>query len=228
MSSDSGAAHGPVGNYSMNHLTQGPVPVFLPVEIDSPRTGTSGVRLYGLDGDPGALPVGLPVAEDLALVIAQHDFLVVGFDDVLGQERDFSAASRRIDDEMRHRQSGGPAAQGFDDLQAFLEPRAKVLRAENHIGLVDVIRTYTGPQQFLHQLLHYLGRVVDALEQHGLVAERDSRVSQHTERLEGFRRQFVGMIEMHIHKQRMVFFKNCDQFRGDALRQKARDAAADA
>ena len=65
-------------------------------------------------------------------------------------------------------------------------------------------------------------------EQHGLVAERDAGVGQPAQRLAHFRRQFARMVGMDAHEQRMKFFQHRAQLRRDALRQKDRDARADA
>ena len=69
--------------------------------------------------------------------------------------------------------------------------------------------------------------VVDVLEQHGLVAERNAGVGQPAERVAHFRRQFARMVRVDAHEERMKFFQHRAQFRRDALRQKNRDARAD-
>src|ERR1041384_6184793 len=80
----------------------------------------------------------LAVAVGLAGVVPKNDFRIGQLDDVFGEQRDFAAASGRIDDEVRHRQPRGPAAERLDNLQPLLNRGAEVLGARTlvtHIAL---------------------------------------------------------------------------------------------
>src|ERR1041385_394092 len=71
---------------------------------------------------------GLPVDVPLARVVLEHDRLVGDRLHILGQERDFPTAPRRVDHEMGHGEPRSPPAQRSDDLQALLDRRAEMLR----------------------------------------------------------------------------------------------------
>src|SRR5207249_11594415 len=59
------------------------------------------------------------VLEDFAFVIANHDFFVVVIQDVARINRHLPAAAGSVDNELRHRVTGGVAAQALDDLDPF-------------------------------------------------------------------------------------------------------------
>src|SRR5207249_12261577 len=146
----------------------------------------------------------LLVPENLPRVVAQHDFLVGQLHDVLGQQRDLAAAARSVDDEVRHREPAGPAAQALDDLQALFDRRAEVLGAGHLVAHVDVVGPHARREQLLHQLLHHLDVVVDAFEQHRLAAQGDAGVGEAAERFYRGGRQLAWVVEVRVDVQRMV------------------------
>src|SRR5216117_3336679 len=170
----------------------------------------------------------LLVAEDLAGVVPQYDFLVRQLHDVLGQQRDLAAAARGVDDEVRHREPAGPAAQALDDLQPLLDCGAEVLGAGHLVAHVDVVGPHPRREQLLHQLLHHLDVVVDAFEQHRLAAQGDAGVGEAAERFYRGGRQLAWVVEVRVDVQRMVLPQDVAQLRRDALGEVARHPAADA
>src|SRR3954452_6249692 len=83
----------------------------------------SGIQIFvvilALRRELHVLIPALRIFEDLAFVIPNYDFLVVVIQDVAGIDRDFSAATRRVDDELRNTVAGGMTAQSLDDFNAF-------------------------------------------------------------------------------------------------------------
>ena len=79
----------------------------------------------------------------------------------------------------------------------------------------------------MHQPFHDLRIVIHALEQHGLCAQRHARVRQLAARGLHLRRQFVWMVEMQVHINRVIFFHDFTKLGSDAFRQRAGDAGAD-
>ena len=94
--------------------------------------------------------------------------------------------------------------------------------------LVEVVGPHAAAQELLHEHLHHVGIVVHALEQHRLVAERNARVGQAAQRIAHLDGQFLGMIHVDAHPERVEFLQHRAKFRRDPLRQKDRHAAADA
>src|SRR3989475_12052426 len=75
----------------------------------------------------------------LPRVVPQHDFLVAQRLDVLRKQRDLAAATRGVDHEVRDGQPRGPAPQGLNDLEPFLDGGTEVLGARDLIAHVDVV-----------------------------------------------------------------------------------------
>ena len=136
---------------------------------------------------------------------------------VFREDRDLSAAPGRIDHECRNRQTAGPAPEGPHDLDAGLHRRPEVLRARDLIGHIDVVGPYPGHEQPVHELHHHVGRVVHASEQHGLAAERDTGIGEHTQGGHRGRRQFIGMIEVSIDEERVESLEQGTKLGRDSL-----------
>src|SRR5947207_8616121 len=72
---------------------------------------------------------GFRILEDFAFVISNHDFLVVVIKNVTGIDRYLAAPAGRVDHELRHRVTGGVAAQAFDDFDALRHRSTQMRRA---------------------------------------------------------------------------------------------------
>ena len=70
--------------------------------------------------------------------------------------------------------------------------------------------------------------VVDAREQHALVAEREPGVGQLVDRARDLGRDLVRVVEVHVDPERVVLLQHLAQLVVDALRQEDRHARADA
>src|SRR6476659_8865407 len=57
----------------------------------------------------------LGVLEDFPFVIPDHDFFVVVVEDITGIDRNFAAAARSVDNELRHSVTCSVAAQRLND-----------------------------------------------------------------------------------------------------------------
>ena len=148
--------------------------------------------------------VRIGIAVDAALEVAQQQIVAVAADDRIGHQRDLAAAARRVDRQSRHRIARGVAAQRRDDLEPLLDRRAEMRRAGDRVALIEVVGLHPAHQQPVHQPLHHRDIVVDALEQHGLAAERDAGIGQPRRGFGDLRRQLVGMGEVHAHPERMM------------------------
>ena len=98
----------------------------------------------------------------------------------------------------------------------------------NGVTLVEIIRFHPDAQQPVYQLLHGRYAVIDAGKEHGLAAQRNSRICQAAAGLARLRCQFLGMGDMDAQPQRMKTLEQAGKGRGDALRQHHRRLGADA
>ena len=80
----------------------------------------------------------------------------------------------------------------------------------------------------MYQRLHGGQAVVDAAQQHALVAQRNARVGEAFERGLDLGGQLARMVDVDAHPQRMIFLQHRAEFGRDALRQEDRHARADA
>ena len=110
------------------------------------------------------------------------------------------------------------AAQAFNDLDTFGDRGAQVRRAVDQVALIEVIRAHPAHQQFVHERFHRLDVIIDAGEQHALVAERDSGIRQPFECFFHFNRELARMVHVHAHPERMMFGQNRAQLGRDPLR----------
>ena len=118
------------------------------------------------------------------------------------------------------------SAQAFHDLQTLGDAGAQMRRTGDRIALIHVVGLDAAQQQFLHERTHHGHVVVDLLEQHGLVAQRDAGIGEAAQRVAYLGRQFARMIRVDADKQRVKFLQQRAEFRRDALREKNRDPRA--
>ena len=71
-------------------------------------------------------------------------------------------------------------------------------QTQGRIASVDVVRTHTHLDQAVDQLHHDVGAVVDTGQQHGLVAQRNTGISQHGAGLGGFGSELLGRVEVSV------------------------------
>ena len=79
-------------------------------------------------------------------------------------------------------------------------------QAQARVAVINVVRPHPGANQGVNQFFHYIHAVVDPRQQNALVAQGDARVRQKRAGPAGFVGQFVGMVEMGVAPDRMVFF----------------------
>ena len=80
----------------------------------------------------------------------------------------------------------------------------------------------------MHQHALDVHRVVDARQQHALVAQRNPGVGHAGAGLAQLRRDLLGMVDVDVDPERVVFADHLAELVVDALRQEDRHAAADA
>ena len=149
-------------------------------------------------------------------------------DDVLGHNGGLAAAARGVHHEGGHAEAGGVAAQSLDDLDALADGGAEVLQAHGQVALIDVVGTHADADQLVDQLLHGVDAVIDAGQQHALVAQRDTGVGQHGAGLGGLGGDLVGVVEVGVQPDGVILLQHVAQLGGDALRQHHGSAGADA
>ncbi len=119
------------------------------------------------------------------------------------------------------------AAQVLHDLDALGDRGAEVLEPLGEIALVDVVRADPVGRQLVHQSAHQRPAVVDATQQHGLIAERDPCVGEQREGVLGLGRELPGDVEVGVDPHRVVAPQHRDELGRDALRQRHRHAGPD-
>ena len=166
--------------------------------------------------------------EYFVLIVLQHRDVFVQVHHVIRrQDRDLAAPAGRVDDKVGNRHPAGMALQRADDVHPRLHRGAEMVGAFRQVRLVEVVWFHPSQQQLVHQTLHDVRVIVDAFEQDGLGAQRNAGIRQHAARGLHLRCQFVRMVEMQVHVDRVVLLDDFAELGGDALRQATRDARPD-
>src|SRR5664280_444704 len=126
---------------------------------------------------------GLRVRHDDALVVSKHDAVGRHGENIIGADRDLATTMRRVDDELRNGEAARVTAQKLHDLDALVNRRTEVADTTGQIALVNVVGPDTDSHEFLNELFHDIGTIVDPLEENGLVANRDPCIGQHRDSL---------------------------------------------
>ena len=119
-------------------------------------------------------------------------------------------------------------AQPLDDLHALGYRRAEVPGAFHQITLVDIVGAHADLDQVLHQSALNVHAVVDACQQHALVAQGHARPAQPVASIGQFLGDLVGVVDMDVHPHGVVLLDHVAELGGDALRHEHGYAAADA
>ena len=167
------------------------------------------------------------VAVGVALKVAQDEFLVGDFLNVVGVEGNFPAAAGGVDHELWDGVAGGVAPEGTDELDAFAGVGAEVSAAGDEVALVEVIGAHPHHEEAVDEGLEDGGIVIDAFQEDGLVAEGDTGEG---EAITGFAEgvgTFVGVVDVNAHPHRAVFFEDFGEGGGDALGEKDGDTGTD-
>ena len=83
------------------------------------------------------------------------------------------------------------AAQALDDLEALADRRPEMPAALDQVAVVEVVRPDADLDQLVHELALDVDAVVDAGEQHRLVADRDAGAGQPVDRARDLGRDLV-------------------------------------
>src|SRR5690606_23638477 len=95
------------------------------------------------------------------------------------------------------------------------------------VALVDVVGTDADFYQFVHQLLHYMGAIVDARQNHRLVPQGDAGIGQHFTGPLGLGGDFLRMVEMGVQPDRMILPQDPAQVLRDPLGKHHRSPGSD-
>ena len=80
-----------------------------------------------------------------------------------------------------------------------------MLRPFDQVRVKQVVRPDADFKQLTQQIDMAFGGVVDAAQQHGLIADWDAMVNQVGDCLRGFGGDLLGAIKMRVEPDRMVF-----------------------
>ena len=119
------------------------------------------------------------------------------------------------------------AAQALDDLEALADRRPEVPGTLDQVALVDVVRPDPDLDQALDELALDVDAVVDAGEQHRLVAQRNAGATEGVAGARELGRDLVGVVDVDVHPQRVVLGEHLAQLLVDPLRQEHRHPGAD-
>ncbi len=167
------------------------------------------------------------VTTGLATVIFQDDFIAHRLQ-VVGENGDFAASTRGIDDIGGNPHARGVTAQTAHNFDPLFDGGTKVVGPLDQISLVDVVRFDPDRQKFLHKTLHDQRVVIDPAHKNCLIAKGDAGVGEPGTGLGGCFGDFVGMVEMGIDIEWVIFAQHPHQIGGDALRKDDGNPGADA
>src|SRR5512136_1982287 len=107
----------------------------------------------------------------------------------------------------------------LDYLDALRNRCSEVFQTLRDVALVDVVGPAPYPGQFLAQLLHDRGAIVDSLQQDRLVAHGNASINEHLDRALRYRRDLLRMVEVCIEPNRVILPQHPDQLRCDPVRE---------
>ena len=103
-----------------------------------------------------------------------------------------------------------------------------MLQTHGQVALIDVVGAHADLDQLVDQLLHGEDAVVDAGQQHALVAQGDTGVGQHGAGLLRLGGDLLGMVEVGVQPHGVILLQHVAQRGSDALGQHDGGAGADA
>ena len=119
------------------------------------------------------------------------------------------------------------AAQALHDLEALADRRPEVARALDQVALVEVVRPDPVGDELVDERALDVDAVVDAGEQHALVADRQAGLRQLVDRARDLGRDLVRVVEVEVDPQRVVLLEHLAQLVVDPLRQEDRHPRPD-
>lgn len=164
----------------------------------------------------------------LALIIAQSDTGLVVFYHIVWVDRDFTATSWAVDHILWDGIAGGVATQSLDHLDALADTRAQMCGALDEITLIEIVGADSAHEKPVNELLLNFDRIVHPLQKHGLVTHWDACVSEAAQSITDLRGQLTGVIDVDRNKERVILLEHLAEIIGDSLREKNRDACANA
>src|SRR3990172_2886878 len=119
------------------------------------------------------------------------------------------------------------ASQAFNDLDPLGHRGPEVAGSLDQIALVKVVRSDADPHKVLDQLSLDVDTIIDTCQQHGLVAEWDTRPGQLVASCGKLLSDLIRMVDLDVHKQRGVLAQHRAQIVVDPHRHEYRNARAD-
>lgn len=149
--------------------------------------------------------LGLRVGRDNAFEVSENGLSRGLADDVVGHYGSLAAAAGSIHNEGGDAVAAGVTAQTLDYLDTLADGGTEMGEPHGKIAHIDVIGTHTDLNEPLYQLFHDMHAVIDACKEYALVAEGDTCVCEHLTGTLALFGDLVGMVEMGIQPNGMVF-----------------------
>ena len=118
-------------------------------------------------------------------------------------------------------------AQALDDLEPLADRRPEVAGALDQVALVQVVGADPVLDQLVDEVALDVHAVVDAGQEHGLVAHRQAGLGQPVDGTRDLGRDLVRVVEVEVDPQRVVLLEHLAQLVVDPLGQEDRHARAD-
>ena len=162
--------------------------------------------------------LGLRVGRDNAFEVSENGLSRGLADDVIRHYGSLAAAAGSIHNEGGDAVAAGVAAQTLDYLNTLADGGTEMGETHGKVAHIDVIGTHTDLNEPLYQLFHDMYAVIDACKEYALVAEGDTCVCEHLAGTLAFLGDLIGMVEMGIQPNGMIFLEHCAELGSDPLR----------
>ena len=151
-----------------------------------------------------------------------------GGTEAVGVHGHLAAAARRIDHILRDGIARRVATQRLHHVEAAPHAGAQVRAAGDEVALVDVIGAHPADEELLHERLHHHGVVVHALQEDGLVAQRDAGQGKSLAGRGELAGDFLRVVGMDAQPHRTMPTEDLRQLGRNPLGEEDRDTGAQA
>lgn len=147
--------------------------------------------------------------------------------DVIGHNRNLSAAAGSVYDKGRNAESAGMSAESFHYLYSLRNGRSEMLESFAEIALINVIRTNSHHYKLMNEISHNVNAVVYSGKKYALVSEGNTGVGKHSAGAPGVFGNLIGMVKVSIQPNRMILFKHIAKLGSYSLRTNDRYSRTD-
>ena len=100
----------------------------------------------------------------------------------------------------------------------------EVLCSFDEIGLIKIVRANAAHEQLVHEVSLNFDRVVDVLEEDGLVSHLNPGICQASETIANFTREFIRVVAVDGNEEGVKLFEHVAKGRRDPLGKEDGDA----